>query len=128
MAPDLRLALAKLIPLLGSDQPGEVVATAQAMRRKLEAKGLGLGDLATFLLPASPEPQSIWQGPAPNGLSPAIARELLRDIRRSPGYPDLSAWERTNIEVVAPVVEMCGPLSKAQQRLLRNVHAKLRRP
>jgi hypothetical protein len=95
------------------------------MIRKLGARGLGLSDLAAALLPASPDPRQVWTGPAPRGLSPAIARELLRDLRRSPDHPGISAWERANIEIMALAIEMGAPLSTAQQQLLRAAHAKL---
>ena len=56
IAPDL----AKMIPLLSSDQPGEVVATAQAIGRKLSAVGCDFHDLAaaivTLPVPHDPPP------------------------------------------------------------------------
>ena len=49
--------LIKLIPLLSSDKPGEVVATADAIRRTLQSVGADFHDLARALvvLPAPRE-------------------------------------------------------------------------
>lgn len=41
--------LSKLIPLLGSDKPGEVVATAAAIQRTLRSVGLDWHDLSASL-------------------------------------------------------------------------------
>lgn len=76
--------LAKLLPRLASDQDGEVVATANAIRRTLGSAGLDLHDLAKrvaatsepfkFTLPDNPfwhttpapaEPQTPFEGRAP---------------------------------------------------------------
>lgn len=54
--------LAKLLPLLGSDQPGEVTATAAAIGRLLGTVGASWHDLAATLVPsaqrtATPQPR-----------------------------------------------------------------------
>lgn len=41
--------LAKIVPLLGSDQPGEVVGAAAGLARVLQAGGMDLNDLATLI-------------------------------------------------------------------------------
>jgi hypothetical protein len=41
--------LAKLLPLLGSDQPGEVTAAAAALQRVLAGAGMDLMDLANLV-------------------------------------------------------------------------------
>jgi hypothetical protein len=48
--------LQKLIPLLGSDQPGEVVATAAAIDRHLRATGRDWHDLVRQLAPDDKPP------------------------------------------------------------------------
>jgi hypothetical protein len=49
--------LAKLLPLLASDKDGEVVATARAIGRTLEAAGADFHDLAALISPEStPQP------------------------------------------------------------------------
>jgi hypothetical protein len=61
--------IAKLLRLLGSDKPGEVVAAAAALKRTLQAGGQDLHDLAylveTGLRPAQ-QPQLSWGPPAPS--------------------------------------------------------------
>jgi hypothetical protein len=42
--------LAKVLPLLGSDQPGEVAAAAAALQRVLAGAGMGLVDLADLVV------------------------------------------------------------------------------
>jgi hypothetical protein len=51
--------ISSLIPLLGSDQDGEVVATARAIKRVLATANLDLYDLAKVLQvpPTAPPPQ-----------------------------------------------------------------------
>jgi hypothetical protein len=49
VAPVLPARLAKLLPLLGSDQPGEVVAGATALQRVLAGVGMDLVDLADLV-------------------------------------------------------------------------------
>jgi hypothetical protein len=49
VAPVLPARLAKLLPLLGSDQPGEVVAAATALQRVLAGVGMDLVDLADLV-------------------------------------------------------------------------------
>ena len=45
----VRAKLAKIIPRLGTDHAGEVVATVEAMKRTLAAGGLDLHDLAAWI-------------------------------------------------------------------------------
>lgn len=49
MKADLSERLAKLIPMLATDQPGEIVATVLAIRRALDANGMDLHDLVKCL-------------------------------------------------------------------------------
>jgi hypothetical protein len=46
--------LSKLIPLLGSDQPGEVVAAATAIHRTLQSAGCDFHDLVAAIEKPSP--------------------------------------------------------------------------
>ena len=59
----------KLIPLLGSDKPGEVIATASAIGRTLERAGCDWHDLADGVeraaLPAVVEQPRQQASPAP---------------------------------------------------------------
>jgi hypothetical protein len=47
--PALPARLAKVLPLLGSNQPGEVVAAVVALQRVLAGAGMALTDLADLL-------------------------------------------------------------------------------
>ena len=68
--------LAKLLPLLSSDQPGEVVATARAIGQTLQRGGMDWHDLAALVsgeskrqaAPASPSPT--WHRARPGSRSP----------------------------------------------------------
>jgi hypothetical protein len=51
--------ISKLVALLGSDQPGEVLSTVKVLIRTLKAEGLDLHDLAAAVMAApivAPEP------------------------------------------------------------------------
>jgi hypothetical protein len=49
--------LAKFVPLLGSDKPGEIVAAAEAMKRTLHGAGLDFHDLVKAI-------ECSWSKPA----------------------------------------------------------------
>jgi len=49
MSVSLQNKLAKLLPLLGSNHDGEVLSTVAALRRCLDAAGLGFTDLPSLL-------------------------------------------------------------------------------
>lgn len=55
-----RTKLSKLIPLLASDKPGEVTATASAMKRVLDANGISFIELGQRLL-TEPQGQGSYQ-------------------------------------------------------------------
>jgi hypothetical protein len=59
---DAAARVAKLIPMLGSDNDGEVVATVRALRRVLAGAGSDLHGLAAVVAGASPAPRP---GPQP---------------------------------------------------------------
>jgi hypothetical protein len=52
------LKIKKILPRLGSDAPGEVIATVEALRRALAADGLDFYDLAE-LLTFDSEPEAV---------------------------------------------------------------------
>jgi exonuclease VII large subunit len=54
MDPEVIKRLVKFIPLLASDQDGEVVAAARAMKRALEAKKLSFHDVVEHLSAGTP--------------------------------------------------------------------------
>ena len=63
--------LGKLLPLLGSPEPGEVTATAAAIGRTLKAAGLDWHALATHVATAQPPPFTF------KGMMPRAARKLI---------------------------------------------------
>jgi hypothetical protein len=70
----IRDRLAKLVPLLGSDQPGEVTATAAAIGRLLASVGATWHDLARALVPPAARPAPPPSRPRPQPQRPAPAR------------------------------------------------------
>ena len=96
MAIDFETArtISKLIPMLGSDIPTEVAATALAIKRKLAAKGNTLNDLADILLAARPgvgvvqpmqheEPTRFWGVDTPRyviGIAPVLLDRLTKNM------------------------------------------------
>lgn len=63
--------LVKLLPLLGSPEPGEVTATAAAIGRTLKAAGLDWHTLAAHVAAARPPPFTF------KGMMPRAARKLI---------------------------------------------------
>src|SRR4051794_34684636 len=59
--------LATLVPMLGSDKPGEVAATVEAIKRRLKAADLDFHDLAKAIKSPAPsqskpkQPSYLWQ-------------------------------------------------------------------
>lgn len=103
--------LAKLVRLLGSDKPGEVVAAAAALRRGLEAAGLDFHDLADAveagLRPAEPRPPWGPRGPSTDNWEsmawfahhhrhrlPVQEREFVEDmlLGRGQHYGRVTEW------------------------------------
>ena len=87
--------LTKLVLLLGSDKPGEVVAAAAAIGRTLHAGGADWHDLAEVISRPGPEPtrppahsrlrrwQDIAQGDRAAWLGVLIASQALSEWERS---------------------------------------------
>lgn len=98
--------LAKLIPLLSSDQPGEVVATAAAIGRVLPTLGLTWHDLA--------------QAAARAGEPADPLETLLERIMRRVTRPSDRAW----IERLAAFYARRGFLSHRQLALLADIEAR----
>ena len=60
LSPDIRPRLAKLVPLLGSDRPGEVAATVLAIANTLRSAGNDWHDMAADLA-CRPAPQILYR-------------------------------------------------------------------
>jgi hypothetical protein len=110
--------LGKLVRLLGSDRPGEVQATVEALRRTLASAGLTLHDLADAIEnPPQPQPRpsnaedelAPWQGLALRCLDTDAGRlsEKERKFCR-----DMCRWRKEP--------------SEKQREWLAAIHRKLR--
>lgn len=130
--------VAKLLPLLASDQDGEVLATARAIGRKLASAGLDLNDLARALTaPAAPHPgpgpytprPAHWTEPQRSSpmskLSPLVARQFVKVIRASKSFGTLSPFELTIFEVIETLTEEGFTLTVQQERNLMDLHLKM---
>jgi hypothetical protein len=87
--------LAKLLPLLGSDQPDEVVATAQAIGHTLKSAGLDWHHLAALIhakaiLKAAPAFTFA-------SLAPRTARKQIAHLARQ---PTLTMMDRVRFEQI----------------------------
>jgi len=98
--------IAKLLPLLASDQPGEVVAAISALRRTLAAAGLDLNDLAGAVERLADLAPQDWGELVELCLAHA---ELLSD----------RDWRFVN--GVRPRVLLGGDPSEAQKQWLRDI-------
>ncbi|MDA0990306.1 MAG: hypothetical protein O3A51_06105 [Verrucomicrobia bacterium] len=100
--------LCKLLPLLGSDHEGEVIATKRAIERILTSKKLDWHDLAASL-------GHIEQG-KPAGLADMAAR--LGSLNC------LTSWERKFVPDMVKLLRVGLPLSEKQETALRRTFAK----
>jgi hypothetical protein len=64
LKPSAQDRLAKLVRMLSSDKPGEVVAAASAIMRTLDAEGTDIHALADALCNPPPPPREPPRGPA----------------------------------------------------------------
>jgi len=76
--------LGKIIRLLSSDKPGEVVASAAALKRSLQSHGLDIHGLAEIIdrhldFPLAPEQALRGERPAPSPVRPAGSRLHIGD-------------------------------------------------
>jgi hypothetical protein len=113
--------LQKLVPLLASDNDGEVVATVHAIRRALKAAGLDLHDLAKHLFApaASGGHRQRQQQRQQSSHRPEPDPELMRALRRinaalAEGLR-LSEWEAGFFADINPRVR-AGYTLTAKQR------------
>jgi hypothetical protein len=110
---DLTPKLAKLIPRLGSNHDGEVVATAEAIIRTLAAAGLDLHDLARALAGDEPDAHEI------------DAREMLAHLREYSAYIP-TEWEEGFLAGCTRRLRSCGKLTPKQFAMLRKIYSKAR--
>ena len=105
--------LRRLIPLLSSDQPGEVVAAAAAIGRTLKTAGATWHDLAAALT----EPARFVVYPPRPSPGRATWADMLVIASELDGHPDLSPWETDFVAGVRRTLRREYPLAK-QRRML----------
>lgn len=106
--------LAKLLPLLGSDKPGEVVATAAAIERTLKGLGCDWHDLAALV-------ERHWSKPPADEPKPAPWRDLAQRCLQEADHP-LQAAE---IEFLQSMAHWRGEPSPKQWKWLTDIAAML---
>jgi hypothetical protein len=94
-SPVLPARLAKVLPLLGSDQPGEVVAAAAALQRVLAGAGMDLVDLANLVAAEAQRRQRPAFSFASLGPR-AVRKQLALLLYRTPGDA-MSEAERVHV-------------------------------
>jgi hypothetical protein len=112
--------IGKLVRMLASDRPGEVVAAAAALKRTLAASGRDLHDLAATVesgLRQEPPTPRAWGPPRPSGDDwqsmcwyahhhrhrlPAHHRELIEDLLLGRGFHDgrVTQWHRQQLRAI----------------------------
>ncbi|GEO82596.1 hypothetical protein [Pararhodospirillum oryzae] len=101
--------LQKLLPLLGSDKDGEVLATVAAIRRTLDGAGANLHDLARAL--AAPRGAPSRSSDDDAGLIDALLG----------GDFDLTDWERDFVSSLSRLVAKGKRLSPKQRATLQGI-------
>jgi hypothetical protein len=108
--------LARLIPRLGSDHDGEVVATARAIVRTLTSAGLDLHDLSKLLDGAQAEPET----------PPRSWEDLATWCQRN-DYGRLKPHERNFVADMAIRLPLGLEPTERQAQWLAAIYARLRR-
>ncbi len=114
--------LSKLIPLLGSDQPGEVVAAATAIHRTLQSAGCDFHDLVAVIEspPPAARPRTDFHSEPDVDL-----QEMVEFCVHHAG--SLTPKEASFVRQMHRHVTMGWHISIRQQAWLESIHAKLRR-
>ena len=113
--------LSKLIPLLASDQDGEVVATARAIGRVLTTKGLDWSDLSQAvgeIKQLSFEPSQSFAE-----RQPSVIEMVAWCLRHGEGR--LSGRDRKFILTVSASIALGGRLSMNPPQWLRDIFTRL---
>lgn len=101
--------LKKLLTMLSSNQPGEVVSTAAAIGRTLAGAGLTWHDLAAALAPTPARPHPRMNNP----------RSMAEQLRAG---ATLTAWERDFIAAVLRRMQRGQQLSPKQSATLDKIY------
>jgi hypothetical protein len=105
--------ISKLLPRLGSNHDGEVVATARAIERVLRGAGHDWHDLVPALLPPPVQPDAVDLWTDKSTVRWCFHRRNLLSPRDCRFIKDLTGWHK--------------PLSSAQRKWLHDIVAKLER-
>jgi hypothetical protein len=114
--------LSKLIPLLASDQDGEVVATARAIGRVLTGKGLDWSDLSQAV--GEIERLSFEASRSSPTRQPSVIEMVARC--QTHGHGKLSCRDRKFILTIAADLALGHRLSARQSQWLRDIYTRLR--
>lgn len=114
--------LSKLIPLLGSDQPGEVVAAATAIHGLLKKAGCDFHDLVTAIeSPPSAARSAAEYDSGPRGNLQRIADFCIHHVAA------LNPKEATFVRQMHAMIFVGREISTRQRDWLESIYIKLRR-
>lgn len=119
--------LGKLIPRLGTDADGEVVATVRAIGRALQSHGCDWHDLAAALKPQAPAPLYRQNSAGRQPMSRATGAEtFLRMALWLQGAPfqSLSDRSRSFVNAMVRTLGAGTDISTKQKRYLADLFAK----
>jgi hypothetical protein len=118
LGPNLSAKLGRLLPQLGSDSPGKMVATVAAIMRTLDRAGLDLHDLAARL---TDPPRPVQPRPAPDH----GAADLLAAARRlrANALDRLTDRQADFVTTALRLLTAGRGLSPKQSQWLANLHA-----
>lgn len=124
--PAVPARLAKVLPLLGSDQPGEVVAAAAALQRVLAGAGMDLMDLADLLaaeIQRRQRPAFSFASLGPRAARKQLAMLLHRAPREVLSDPERAQVQRLYDALLGapPTVKLSGDNLEAMDGLWRRV-------
>lgn len=127
----IRPRLGQFMRLLASDQPGEVVAAAAALRRTLAGVGADLHDLAGAIeqpAPATParRPRRPKADSGHIDWTPAYRREVRNTLEHGLARLSLTEWERDfTLNVIARLRDPRGRLTFRQAEVVDRLVAKM---
>jgi len=113
MNPAIAARLGRLLPRLGSNYDGEVVATARGIGNVLQGAGCDWHDLVQALLPSPPLPDAAGVSNNKSNVWWCFHRRYLLSPHDRKFIEDLTKWHK--------------PLSHRQQKWLQDIYEKLER-
>jgi hypothetical protein len=132
MIPDaIRPRLGQFVRLLASDQPGEVVAAAAALRRALAGVGADMHELAGLIeQPAPAAPARRPRKPKPDqghiNWTPFYRHEVRVTLEHGLSRLSLTSWERQFVtDIIARLRDPRGRLTFRQAEVVDRLVAKM---